>query len=43
MLEFKSFALVAETLDGSEVAHMIRAGQLPPGICPFRQFSELVI
>ncbi len=41
MLGFKVFASAAATLDGIEVAHMIRKGQLTPGICPFRQFAEL--
>ena len=41
MLGFKAFASAAATLDGIEVAHMIRKGQLTPGICPFRQFAEL--
>ena len=41
MLGFKNFASAAATLDGIEVTHMIRKGQLTPGICPFRQFAEL--
>ncbi len=41
MLGFKAFASAAATLDGIEVAHMIRKGQITPGICPFRQFAEL--
>ncbi len=38
---FKAFASAAATLDGIEVAHIIRKGQLTPGLCPFRQFAEL--
>ncbi len=41
ILGFKAFASAAATLDGIEVTHMIRKGQLTPGICPFRQFAEL--
>ncbi|WP_209940151.1 IS6 family transposase [Ruegeria sp. HKCCE4148] len=41
MLGVKAFASAAATLDGIEVAHMIRKGQIKPGICPFRQFAEL--
>ncbi len=41
MLEFKAFASAAATLDGIEVSHMIRKGQLTPGLCPFKQFAEL--
>ncbi len=41
MLGFKVFASAAATLDGIEVAHMIRKGQITPGLCPFRQFAEL--
>ncbi len=41
MLGFKAFDSAAAALDGIEVAHMIRKGQLTPGICPFRQFAEL--
>ncbi len=41
MLGFKSFASASATLAGIEVSHMIRKGQFTPGICPFRQFSEL--
>jgi putative transposase len=41
MLGFKAFASAAATLDGIEVAHMIRKGQITPGLCPFRQFAEL--
>ncbi len=41
MLGFKAFASAAATLDGIEVSHMIRKGQLTPGLCPFQQFAEL--
>ncbi len=41
MLGFKAIASAAATLDGIEVAHMIRKGQITPGLCPFRQFAEL--
>ncbi len=41
MLGFKAFASAAVTLDGIEVAHMIRKGQLTPAVCPLRQFAEL--
>lgn len=41
MLGFKSFASASATLDGIEVANMIRKGQLMPGICPFAQFAAL--
>ena len=41
MLGFKAFASAAATLDGIEVTHMIRKGQLTPSLCPFRQFAEL--
>lgn len=41
ILGFKTFTAAAATLDGIEVVHMIRKGQLTPGLRPFRQFSEL--
>lgn len=41
MLGFKAFASAATTLDGIEVSHMIRKGQLTPGHCPFQQSAEL--
>ncbi len=41
MLGFKSLASASATLAGIEVTHMIRKGQFTPGICRFRQFSEL--
>lgn len=41
MLGFKAFASAAATLDGIEVANMIRKGQIAPGVCPFRQFADL--
>lgn len=43
MLGFRAFASAAATLDGIEMMHIIRKGQLSPGNCPFRQFSELAI
>ncbi|MBU3032492.1 IS6 family transposase, partial [Paracoccus marinaquae] len=39
MLGFKSFASASATLEGIEVANMIRKGQLTPGLCPFAQFA----
>lgn len=41
MLGFKSYISAAATLAGIEVAHMIRKGQLTPGLCPFKQFARL--
>lgn len=41
MLGFKSFDSASATLEGIEVAHMIRKGQFTPGLCPFRQFAAL--
>ncbi|WP_170763247.1 IS6 family transposase [Ruegeria lacuscaerulensis] len=41
MLGFKSFVSPASTLDGIEVANMIRKDQLMPGGCPFCHFAEL--
>jgi len=41
MLGFKSFDSASATLDGVEVAHMIRKGQFTPRVCPFQQFAEL--
>ncbi len=41
MLGFKAFSSAAATLDGIEVAHMIRKGQITPGLSPFRQFAQL--
>ncbi|SLN39325.1 IS6 family transposase [Ruegeria meonggei] len=41
MLGFKSFNSASATLAGIETAHMIRKGQLTPGVCPFKQFAEL--
>ena len=37
----KSFLSASATLHGSEVANMIRKGQLTPGLCPFAQFAAL--
>lgn len=42
MLGFKSFRSAAATLDGIEVAQMIRKGQLASTESGFRQFAELV-
>ncbi len=42
MLGFKSFVSASASLEGIEVANMIRrAGQLTPGLCPFAQFAAL--
>ncbi len=41
MLGLKSFASASATLEGIEVANMIRKGQLTPGLCPFAQFAQL--
>jgi putative transposase len=41
MLGFKSFVSASATLDGIEVANMIRKGQLTPGLSPFVQFAAL--
>ena len=41
MLGFKSFVSASATLEGIEVANMIRKGQLTPGVCPFAQFAAL--
>ncbi|WP_305851979.1 DDE-type integrase/transposase/recombinase [Ruegeria sp. HKCCD6604] len=41
MLGFKALASAATTLDGLEVSHMVRKGQLTPGLCPLQQFVEL--
>lgn len=41
MLGFKSFASASAVPDGIETAHMIRKGQLTPGVCPFQQFASL--
>ena len=41
MLGFKSFGSASATLEGIEVANMIRKGQLTPGLCPFAQFTAL--
>lgn len=41
MLGFKSFASASATLDGIEVAQMIRKSQFGFGICPFKQFAKL--
>ncbi len=40
-LGFKSFLPASATLEGIEVANMIRKRQLTPGICPFAQFAAL--
>lgn len=41
MLGFKSFVSASATLEGIEVANMIRKGQLTPGLCPFAEFAAL--
>lgn len=41
MLGFKSYVSASATLEGIEVANMIRKGQLTPGLCPFAQFAAL--
>ncbi|EPX78273.1 Mobile element protein [Litoreibacter arenae DSM 19593] len=41
MLGFKSFFSASATLEGIEVANMIRKGQMTPGLCPFAQFASL--
>ena len=41
MLGFKSFVSASATLEGIEVANMIRKGQFTPGLCPFAQFAAL--
>lgn len=41
MHSFKSFASAFATLEGIEVASMIRKGQLTPGPWPFAQFGAL--
>lgn len=41
MLVFKSFASASATLEGIEVANMIRKYQITPGPAPFARFAEL--
>jgi putative transposase len=41
MLEFKSFVSASATLEGIEVANMVRKGQFTPGLWPFAQFAAL--
>lgn len=41
MLGFNSFRSASATLEGIEVANMIRKGQITPGLCPFAQFAAL--
>lgn len=41
LLGFESFVSASATLEGIEVANMIRKGQMTPGLCPFAQFSAL--
>lgn len=43
MLGFKSFVSASATLEGIEVANMIRKGQMTPGLCPFVQFAALAV
>jgi len=40
-LGFKSFPSASVTLEGVEVANMIRKGQVTPGLCPLAQFAAL--
>ncbi len=41
ILGFKAFTSAAATLNGIEVANMIRKDQFTPKLCPFRQFAKL--
>jgi putative transposase len=41
MMGFKSFVSASATLEGIEVANVIRKGQFTPGLCPFAQFAAL--
>lgn len=41
ILGFKFFVSTSATLEGIEVANMIRIGQMTPGLCPFAQFAAL--
>lgn len=41
MLGFKSLVSASATLEGIEVANMIRKGQMRPALCPFDQFDAL--
>jgi putative transposase len=41
MLGFKSFVTASATLEGIEVANMIRKGQFTPRLRPFAQFAAL--
>lgn len=41
MLGLKSVVSASATLEGIEVANMIRKGQLMPGLSPFSQFAAL--
>ena len=41
MSGFKSFVSASATLEGIEVANMIRKGQMALGLCPFAQFASL--
>ena len=41
MLGFKSLVSAWATLDGIDVANMIRKGQFTPALCPFAQFAAL--
>jgi putative transposase len=42
ILGFKSFVTASATLEGIEVADMIRKGQFTPGLCSLAQFALLV-
>lgn len=37
----KSFEWASATLEGVQVANMIRKGQITSGLCPFAQFAVL--
>ena len=41
MLGFKSFGSASATLEGIEVANMIRKGQRTPGLCPFAKLTAM--
>ncbi len=41
MLGFNALGSAAATLDGIEVANIIRKGQFTPGLCTFPQFAKL--
>ena len=43
MLGSKSFVSASATLEGIDVANMIRKGHRTPGPCPFAQFASLAV